>query len=93
MFEVSHRLIGIYKVANATKSEYTPFLHLVRDFLMLTVRASGVSIDNFALNAPALPQAPAPAPGSQACPPSTIRPASSVKFASSVKPRSTSVRA
>lgn len=26
MFEVSHRLIGIYKVANATKSEFSsPF--------------------------------------------------------------------
>lgn len=71
MFEVSHRLIGIYKVANATKS---------------------VSIDNFALNAPAPPQAPAL--GFQACPPpSAMKPASSIKFASSVKPRSTSVRA
>ena len=26
MFEVSHRLIGIYKVANATKSEHFPLL-------------------------------------------------------------------
>lgn len=26
MFEVSHRLIGIYKVANATKSESTSFI-------------------------------------------------------------------
>jgi len=73
MFEVSHRLIGIYKVANATKS---------------------VSIDNFVLTAPVLPQAPVPASESHGGPPpSTIRPAGSVRFADSTKPRSTSVRA
>jgi len=89
MFEVSHRLIGIYKVANATKSE--SFISNSCSAVP-TVRIAGVSIDNFALNTP--PLAPAPAPQSHAGPPpSTIRPAGSVKFASTPKPRSTSVRA
>ena len=91
MFEVSHRLIGIYKVANATKSEY-PLFPSCGGFAVLKVWVIGVSIDNFALNAPALP--PAPASGSHGGPPSsTIRPAGSVRFASTAKPRSTSVRA
>ena len=92
MFEVSHRLIGIYKVANATKSE--PSLLFSQVVPALTACDAGVSIDNFALNAPAPPPAPTLVPGSQGGPPpSTIRPPSSVKFADSARPRSTSVRA
>ena len=87
MFEVSHRLIGIYKVANATKSEcFIPNACSA----VPTVCVVGVSIDNFALNTPAL----VPAPQSHAGPPpSTIRPAGSVKFTNTPKPQSTSVRA
>ena len=47
MFELSHRLIGIYKTANQTRSEWP--LHL-SNVCPLT-RLAGISIDNHALHA------------------------------------------
>lgn len=42
MFELSHRLIGIYKTANQTRSQCFP---TCRPFRPLT-RLTGISIDN-----------------------------------------------
>lgn len=48
MFELSHRLIGIYKTSNATKSE----IHLSRGVIIwLTMSLEGISINNHALRA------------------------------------------
>jgi RecF/RecN/SMC N terminal domain len=47
MFELSHRLIGIYKTANATRSR--PFTALLESRL-IELR-TGISIDNHALTA------------------------------------------
>ena len=46
MFELSHRLIGIYKTANATRSV---FVFAIIHWQMLTVYLAGISIDNHAL--------------------------------------------
>lgn len=46
MFELSHRLIGIYKTANATQSTFSPaFFHSAR----VAEVVLGVAIDNHAL--------------------------------------------
>lgn len=42
MFELSHRLIGIYKTANQTRSKWS--LHLSNVHLL--TRLAGISIDN-----------------------------------------------
>jgi len=47
MFELSHRLIGIYKTANATRSMLPCFFLPFK--LMLTCVQTGISIDNHAL--------------------------------------------
>ena len=48
MFELSHRLIGIYKTANATRSTS---VHVVSVSCSLTpVSRAGISIDNHALS-------------------------------------------
>lgn len=49
MFELSHRLIGIYKTANATRSTYHAALAF-SGIPVLTHR-TGISIDNHALTA------------------------------------------
>lgn len=47
MFELSHRLIGIYKTANATRSTWASIAF--KGFLVLIVY-TGISIDNHALS-------------------------------------------
>ena len=50
MFELSHRLIGIYKTSNQTRSE--DLRNEVLDQNLIRAQFTGISIDNRSLHAP-----------------------------------------